>query len=96
MDNKSKPLPKRFNISTKDDSSCQPWETAAEPTFIGSVVPPPLIPPEKAAEVLKELWMTWREVVEEPDCDTDFVTWLIQERGWSEVDSEEEDVTLEW
>ena len=37
---------------------------------------------------LRELWEAWREEVPHPDCDSDFVDWLIHERQWVPVTEE--------
>jgi hypothetical protein len=35
-------------------------------------------------DVIDELWCEWGETVKDPDCDSDFVEWLMSEKNWKE------------
>jgi len=50
-----------------------------ETYFIGSAVPP------SNNESIDDLWAEWREAEPEPNCDSDFVVWLIDEKGWTDA-----------
>lgn len=46
--------------------------------------------PVNVHDALDDLWAEWREVVPQPDCDSEFVAWLVAEKGWKEVPAIEE------
>ncbi len=54
--------------------------------IIGNVTPPASIPDDKLDAALDGLWAEWREEEPTPDCDSEFVTWLVG-KGWHEVES---------
>jgi hypothetical protein len=41
--------------------------------------------PVNVHDALDDLWAEWREAVPHPDCDSEFVAWLVAEKGWKEV-----------
>ena len=56
---------------------------------IGSVVPPQNFPvADSADEKLTELWQEWRELEPEPDTDSLFCDWLIENKGFQSPDTE--------
>ena len=50
-----------------------------ESYLIGSAIPP------DDCQDINELWNEWREAEPEPDCDSDFVVWLVEEKGWADA-----------
>jgi len=65
--------------------------------LIGTVVPPtvnslPIFRREEIHVVLDSLWSEWREADQTADSDSQFVQWLVAEKGWKEVESNEEHV----
>ena len=44
--------------------------------------------PINVHDALDDLWAEWREAVEHPDSDSEFVEWLVQKKGWrhAEID----------
>jgi len=42
--------------------------------------------PMHVADALDELWAEWQEAVEHPDSDSQFLDWLVEEKGWTTFD----------
>jgi hypothetical protein len=56
-------------IYTSDEEFLGKWSPAGKPINIH--------------DALNDLWAEWREAVEEPDSDSEFVDWLVDKKGWS-------------
>ena len=39
---------------------------------------------------INALWCEWREAVPEPDADAEFIVWLIEAKGWTEAEANNE------
>ena len=39
-------------------------------------------------DALDDLWAEWREEVPFPDTDSEFVEWLVEQKGWTEPDQQ--------
>ena len=53
---------------------------------IGCVELPANTTYNEACDKLEELWWTWREEVEHPDADSDFIPWLVENHGWVQAE----------
>lgn len=52
---------------------------------IGAARPPVGTDPDQLDAILQNLWDEWRQVRKEPESDSEFVDWLILEKGWGLV-----------
>jgi hypothetical protein len=44
--------------------------------------------PINVHDALADLWAEWREVVEQPETESEFVKWLVQEKGWRHAETD--------
>ena len=47
-------------------------------------------------ELVETLWGEWREVNPEPNSDCEFVTWLVEVKGWTVFEEQLFDVVVQW
>jgi hypothetical protein len=70
-------VPKPIDVYIQDDEGRY---------FLGSVVPPT----RAEGNRINALWCEWREAVPEPDADAEFIVWLIEAKGWTEAEANNE------
>jgi hypothetical protein len=44
--------------------------------------------PASVHDALDDLWAEWRKAVEHPDADSEFIDWLVTEKGWKHAEVE--------
>tara|TARA_Y100000034_G_scaffold128393_1_gene182845 strand:+ start:70 stop:333 length:264 start_codon:yes stop_codon:yes gene_type:complete len=72
------------------------WEDFNDSVYLGTVEPPnDLLADNRSQEdtfwqtLIGLLWGDWQEEVLDPDSDDDFIDWLVVERDWMRVESDE-------
>lgn len=72
-------------------------QSGEEQYQIGTVMPPTVnnlsvYSAEVVHSVLDSLWAEWREAEPYPDTDSQFVEWLVREKGWQEAETNDEHI----